>query len=152
VVTIVGSLVANAALFVAAFRILTPKQISTLGLVPGAVGGALVWTGLQNAGTALIEHQLRRTSQVYGTFAIVLGLIFWIYLGANVTIYAAELNVVLARRLWPRSLIQPPLTEADERVLAAIAEQGRRRPEQLVQVDFRRGAETSRAPPADRDR
>jgi len=28
-------------------------------------------------------------------------------------VYAAETNVVLARRLWPRSIVQPPLTQAD---------------------------------------
>ncbi len=52
--------------------------------------------------------------------------------------YAAELNVVLARSLWPRSIVQPPLTEADERVLAAQATQNQRRPEQTVSVTFTR--------------
>ena len=42
-------------------------------------------------------------------FAIVLGLLFWLYLGARLTLYAAEVNVVAARQLWPRSLLQPPL-------------------------------------------
>ena len=51
---------------------------------------------------------LRHTSQVYGVFAIVLGLLFWLYLGARLTLYAAEVNVVAARRLWPCSLLQPP--------------------------------------------
>jgi hypothetical protein len=46
---------------------------------------------------------------VYGVFAIVLGLLFWLYLGARLTLYAAEVNVVAARQLWPRSLLQPPL-------------------------------------------
>jgi len=46
---------------------------------------------------------------VYGVFAIVLGLMFWLYLGARLTLYAAELNVVAARQLWPRSLLKPPL-------------------------------------------
>ena len=50
--------------------------------------------------------------------------------------YAAEANVVWARRLWPRSLVQPPLTAADQRVLAAITEQNVRRPEQRVSVHF----------------
>lgn len=133
---IVGSLVVNGLLYVTAFRVLTPKQIGTKELIPGALVGGVAWTVLQNLGTALVEHQLRNSSQVYGTFAVVLGLIAWIYLGANVTMYAAELNVVWSRRLWPRSMVQPPLTDADERVFAAIAEQGRRRPEQTVSVSF----------------
>ncbi len=51
-------------------------------------------------------------------------------------LYAAELNVVLARRLWPRSLLQPPLTEADRRVLADLAMVEERRPEQSIAVTF----------------
>ena len=127
---IAGSLVVNGVLYVLAFRVLTPKQIGPRGLLPGALAGAAMWTVLQNVGTALVEHQLRNASQVYGTFAAVLGLIAWIYLGANLTMYAAEANVVWARRLWPRSLVPPPLTAADEEVLAAIVKQGQRRPEQ----------------------
>jgi YihY family inner membrane protein len=146
---IAGSLVVNGALYATAFRVLTPKQIPTRRLLPGAAVGAVAWTILQNLGTALVEHQLRNTSQVYGTFAAVLGLIAWIYLGANITVYAAELNVVWARRLWPRSMVQPPLTPADERVLAAIAEQGRRRPEQTVQVQFGEAASQAGAPRPD---
>ena len=38
----------------------------------------------------------------YGFFGIVLGMVFWIYLIAQVTVYAAELNVVLADHRWPR--------------------------------------------------
>jgi hypothetical protein len=65
--------------------------------------------GLQAVGGYLVGHYLRHTSQVYGVFAIVLGLLFWLYLGAQLTLYAAEVNVVAARRLWPRSVLQPPL-------------------------------------------
>jgi len=133
---VAGTLVVNGLLFVTAFRVLTPKEIGNRGLVPGALLGAFFWTVLQNVGTALVEHQLRGASQVYGTFAVVLGLMAWLYLTANLTMYAAEANVVLARRLWPRSMVQPPLTPADERVLAALAKQEERRPEQRVIVDF----------------
>jgi len=72
----------------------------------------------------------------YGVFAAVLGLVAWIYLGSEVMIYAAELNTVLARRLWPRGMVQPPLTHADQRSLALQATQNQRRPEQEVSVRF----------------
>ena len=65
-----------------------------------------------------------------------LGLIAWIYLGSELTIYAAELNTVLHRHLWPRGLVQPPLTEADQRSMALQATQNQRRPEQEVAVDY----------------
>jgi len=132
----VGSLLVNCVLYLLAFRVLTPKQVNMRDLVPGALAGGVGWTALQVGGTLLIAHQLRHTNQVYGTFAIVLGLIGWIYLGAMLTMYAAEANVVWSRRLWPRSLVQPPLTAADQRVLAAITEQNVRRPEQRVTVHF----------------
>src|SRR5262249_60346664 len=83
-----------------------------------------------------VAHQLRHTSPVYGFFAIVLGLLWFLFLGAQVTIYAAELNVVRARRLWPRSLVQPPLTPSDRTALRQLAEKEERRPEQRVEVRF----------------
>ena len=73
---------------------------------------------------------------MYGIFGIVLGLLAWIYLAVQVTVYAAEINVVLARRLWPRSIVQPPLTEADRASMALQALQNQRRPEQHVEVTF----------------
>jgi uncharacterized BrkB/YihY/UPF0761 family membrane protein len=73
---------------------------------------------------------------VYGQFGFVLGLIGWIYLVAELTMYSAEINVVRVRRLWPRSIVQPPLTDADRRVLHDIARQEERRPEQRVGVGF----------------
>ena len=58
--------------------------------------------------------------------------------------YAAELNTVLASQLWPRGLVQPPLTEADQRSLALQATQNQRRLEQQVSVDFTTPAMTQR--------
>ncbi len=149
---VAGSLVVNGLNYVLAFRVLTPKQVATRRLVPGALVGAAMWTVLQNVGTELVEHQLRGASQVYGAFALVLGLIAWIYLAMNMTMYAVEANVVLARGLWPRSLVQPPLTGADQAVLTAIAKQEARRPEQRVTVEFERAAEDgpARAPAPER--
>jgi hypothetical protein len=66
----------------------------------------------------------------------VLVLLAWISLSVAITVYAAELNVVLARRLWPRSIVQPPLTEADRAVLAAQALQNQRRDDQRVHVSY----------------
>jgi YihY family inner membrane protein len=126
----------NVALSVTAFRILTPRQIELRDLAPGAVFAGVGWTLLQLGGTYLINHQLRHTSEVYGLFAVVLGLASWLYLEAQLTLYAAELNVVRARRLWPRSIVQPPLTEADRDVLRHIARQEIRRPEQYIDVGF----------------
>lgn len=126
---------ANIGMYLAAFRVLTPSGIPTRQLVPGAVAGGFAWTVLQAVGTYLVHHFLQSDS-VYGVFATVLGLVAWIYLGVEITVYAAEINVVLARRLWPRSIIQPPLTDADRAVLSAQALQNQRHDDQRVQVSF----------------
>jgi hypothetical protein len=75
-------------------------------------------------------------ASVYGVFATVLGLLAWICLGVEITVYAAEINVVVARRLWPRSIVQPPLTQADRAVLAAQVLQNQRRDDQHVEVSY----------------
>lgn len=132
----------NVGQYLLAFRVLTPKKVATRDLVPGSIVGGVAWTLLQALGSYLIGHDLRNDSAIYGTFGIVLGLVAWLYLGVQVSIYAAELNSVLARRLWPRGLVQPPLTEADQRSIAAQATGNRRRPEQQVHVSFLEEAKT----------
>jgi YihY family inner membrane protein len=125
----------NVGMFFLTFRVLTPKGVKTRQLVPGAVLGGLAWTMAQTLGTYVVGH-FRHTDAIYGTFATVLVLMAWISLSVVITVYAAELNVVLARRLWPRSIVQPPLTEADRAVLAAQALQNQRRDEQRVYVSY----------------
>jgi uncharacterized BrkB/YihY/UPF0761 family membrane protein len=126
----------NVAWYLAVFRVLTPADVTTRDLIPGAVAGGLAYSVLLGFGTALVQHQLRNAQAVYGQFAFVIGLVSWLYLVAQLTLYAAEVNVVRSRRLWPRSIVQPPLTGADEDVLVAIAEAEERRPEQSVRVGF----------------
>jgi uncharacterized BrkB/YihY/UPF0761 family membrane protein len=67
-----------------------------------------------------VQHQLKHAQAVYGQFGFVLGLMAWLALVAQLTVYAAELNVVLERRLWPRS-VAPPITEADQRAARDLA-------------------------------
>jgi uncharacterized BrkB/YihY/UPF0761 family membrane protein len=112
--------------------VLTPKSIHWHDLLPGSITAGVVWSILQTVGVFLMDHELRNISQVYGFFAIVLGILWWIYLAAQVVVYSAEINVVRARRLWPRSLVQPPLTEADIEALGSYALVEHRRPEVSV--------------------
>jgi hypothetical protein len=37
----------------------------------------------------------------HGVFAVVIVLLSWLYLSVRLLLYSAEINVVLARRLWP---------------------------------------------------
>jgi YihY family inner membrane protein len=125
----------GAGMYLGGFRALTPKGVPTRSLLPGAITGGILWTVLQVLGAWLVHHFLHSNS-VYGVFATVLGLLAWIYLAVEITVYSAEINVVLARRLWPRSILQPPLTEADRVSMALQALQNQRRPEQQIEVTF----------------
>jgi YihY family inner membrane protein len=125
----------SAGMYLGAFRALTPKGVPTRDLLPGAITGGILWTVLQVLGTYLVHHFLHSAS-VYGVFGTVLGLLAWVYLATEITVYSAEINVVLKRRLWPRSIVQPPLTEADRHGMALQALQAQRRPEEHIEVTF----------------
>jgi YihY family inner membrane protein len=134
---IAASLVLYFVLFALAFTILTTEDLSWRDVWPGAAVAAVAWTVLQAIGGYIVSHQLRGASQTYGTFATVIGLMAWLYLAAQMTFYAAEINVVRRRRLWPRSVVQPPLTDADRRALTYYAKQEERRPDEEVDVRVR---------------
>jgi YihY family inner membrane protein len=131
-----GSFLLNLLLLLVMFRVLTGTGVRWRWLLPGAAVGAAGWSVLQTVGVQLVNHQLERANLLYGVFAVVLVLLGWLYLSTQLVLYAAEINVVLARRLWPRSLLQPPLTGPDRQVLTALARTEERRPEQRVQVTF----------------
>jgi YihY family inner membrane protein len=131
-----GSLLFNLLLVALMFRVLTATRMPWRRLLPGAAVGAVGWSVLQAVGVSIVNRQLERANLVYGVFAVVIVLLSWLYLSAQLLLYAAEINVVLARRLWPRSLLQPPLTEPDRQVLTALAETEERRPEQTIEVRF----------------
>ena len=99
------SLILNVGVFWLSFRIATAWQVPWRELRTGAAIAAVCWQVLQVVGGYVVSHQLHRASELYGTFGIVLGLLAWLFLQAEVTLYAAEADVVLARRLWPRSVL-----------------------------------------------
>jgi YihY family inner membrane protein len=137
---------ANIVLYLIGFRVLTPKGVPSRRLLPGAITGGVLWTALQALGAFLVHHYLHSDS-VYGIFATVLGLLAWVYLGVRVTVYSAEINAVLAHRLWPRAMVQPPLTEADRKSMALQALQNQRRAEQQIRVSFTDRPSGTEAPP-----
>jgi uncharacterized BrkB/YihY/UPF0761 family membrane protein len=133
-----GLLVINAVLYFASFTVLTAKAVGPRGLLPGAIAGAVAFTALITVGTGLVTHQLKNASTTYGAFGTVIGIVAFLLLLAKLTMYAAELNPVLARRLYPRSL---PLggepTDADRQVLAALVRAEQRRDDQTIDVGFK---------------
>lgn len=106
--TLLGAAAVNLGAYLLAFHILAPAGTGWKALLPGTLVGGLGWTGLETLGGLLVSHELRHTTELYGFFAIVLGLVFWLSLGSQLFVYAGETNVVLAGHLWPRHLSDPP--------------------------------------------
>jgi membrane protein len=138
---VVMTFLMNVALFSVAFRLLTVADVSWRDVLPGAIVAAVGWTILQLLGSYLVGRELSGATEVYGFFAIVIGLLWWIYLAAQLTLFAAEVNVVRSRGLWPRSMAPPPLTAEDRRALTRNAREEEQRPSESVDVRFDRSEE-----------
>jgi uncharacterized BrkB/YihY/UPF0761 family membrane protein len=118
------------------FKVLTEAKVSWGDIWPGAATASVFWVTLQAVGGFYVTHQLKHATQVYGTFALVIGLLSFIYLGAQLTLLSAEINVVRVRHLWPRSLKEPPLIEPDRRALTGQAEMEEQVEQEDVSVRF----------------
>jgi YihY family inner membrane protein len=131
----------NTGVFLLAFRVLTARQVPLRKLRAGALAGGVAWQVLQELGTYYIARELHGIDATYGLFRIVLGLLAWIYLGALVTVLAAELNAVRAGRLYPRALLRGltathEMTRADRRAYASYAAAQQHTSGQTVDVRF----------------
>jgi len=150
---IAGLLLINTGLYFASFTLLTAKVIGPRGLLPGAAVGAVAFTALITVGTGLITHQLKNASATYGAFGTVIGIVTFLLLLAKLSMYAAELNPVLSRRLYPRAL---PLggepTKADKQVLSSLVHEEKRRDDQAIGVGFGDNAAEEAAADAHRER
>jgi uncharacterized BrkB/YihY/UPF0761 family membrane protein len=104
VLELAATMVLNLAGYAAALKILSPNATTWRTILAGALLGGCGWTILQAVGTSIVAHHLHRAGALYGVFAVVLTLVFWINLGTRLFLYATELNVVLYRHTWPRSL------------------------------------------------
>ena len=122
---LVGTVIAvavNVTVLTVAFRVLTQSSVRWGDLYPGGmVGGVGLWA-VQLVGATYVSRVIVGASDVYGTFAVVLGLLVWIALLARLTLLASEINVVRANDFWPRSLTATSLTDADRRAVAQTAE------------------------------
>jgi YihY family inner membrane protein len=134
--SLAGSVLLNLGLFLLAFMVLTAEPLRPRDVAVGVITATAFWETLQLIGTWFVSRGLQHASPTYGVFAVIITLLSWLYLGAQLTLLAAEINVVLRYRLWPRSLTQPPLTRADRLTLARLARMETRRPEEVVSTSF----------------
>jgi YihY family inner membrane protein len=135
VLSLAGSAAVDLVLFVASFRLLTTAQVTARQVLPGALLATGCWLALQALGGVYVRQVLAGSSQTYGGFAAVAGLLSWLLIASELILLAAELNVVLARRLWPRSLTGE-LLDADKRALQDSAHAAQVDPRQQIAVRF----------------
>jgi uncharacterized BrkB/YihY/UPF0761 family membrane protein len=105
VAALVVSLALDFGLFVGVFVLLTSYPAKVREILPGAILATILWQILQFAGGYLVQHEVIKAGNTYGLFAIVIGTLVWLHIGAEATLYAVQLNVVRAKGLWPRALI-----------------------------------------------
>jgi membrane protein len=140
VLALAASVVAGAALFVFAFRFAAARRLSVRDVVPGAIATEVIWQLLQTFGVIFVR-QVRHASPTNAVFAVVLGLLAFLYLTATGVLLCAEINVVRINRMHPRSLLTPftdnvVLTAADRRSYARQARAQRSKGFEHVSVHF----------------
>jgi len=139
-IRIAGFLV-SIVVFMGLFRLVSGSRGTWLNVLPGAILTAALWQTLQLAGQAYVSGVINRASQMNSTFALVLGLLAFVFIAAMMGVVGLEVNVVAARHLYPRALLTPftdnvDLTAADQRAYEAYAKSQRHKGFQSVTVRF----------------
>jgi YihY family inner membrane protein len=137
--TILANLISLALIYLTLLALLllaVPRTMKRTDLRRGAIGTALGFQALQLIGTIVVTHTLGHLNATYGIFALVLGLLFYISLQAQILVYALEYNVVMRRHLWPRSLTLEPVTIADEDALSGQAKKEKITAKEGIDVKF----------------
>ena len=141
IAALAGSLAINMWAFVFAFRIACAGRLSSRDVMPGAIAAAVIWQLLQSFGIVYVGHVVQHASATNGLFALVLGLVAFLYLTATVVVLCIELNVVRVIRMHPRALMTPftdnvRLTAGDRRAYTRQAKAQRSKGFQRVDVFF----------------
>jgi YihY family inner membrane protein len=130
--------IAGALCYLGLHAMLCVRKVPFPAQLPGAVATGVFWLALQLLGTWFVNRYVLQSSDTYGVFVIVFGLLSWAYLLGMLYLYANELSVVLHDRLWPRSLTGRNLTDADLASQAAVVSREARLREMDVEVDVPR--------------
>jgi len=104
---LVSSIAVNVCVFVFVFRIATVRKVTIRDVLPGAVAAAIGWQLLQSFGVVYVNHVVTKASATNSVFALVLGLLAFLYLTSLVVVACAEINSVRVDKLYPRSLLTP---------------------------------------------
>jgi membrane protein len=138
---IAASVVINVAVSIFAFRFAPARRLSFRDVIPGAVASAVIWQLLQSFGIVYVKHVVGHASATNAVFALVLGLIAYLFITAMAILICIEVNVVRVNRMHPRALLTPftdnvSLTKGDERAYTGQAKAQRSKGFENIEVDF----------------
>ena len=102
--------------------LLCARKVPLTAQLPGAIAAGFGWWALQALGGWFVTRFVNQSSDTYGVFVVVLGLLSWTYLLGMLYLYSVELAAVLYDRRWPRSLSGRDLTDADLAAYGSLAE------------------------------
>lgn len=153
VVALALSVALNAAVFVFVFRIAAARALTVRDVAPGAIAAAVVWQLLQSFGVIYVRRVVAHAGATNGVFAIVLGLIAFLYVASVAAVLSVEINVVRVNKLHPRALLTPltdnvDLTAGDRRAYSTQAQAQRMKGFEAVDVQFHPPAEAPDEEPA----
>jgi len=142
-VSITITLLANTLVLLGVQRWAVSRRMPPTVHIAGALFAAALWQLIQTYGVVYIGRIVKESSVTNGVVGFVLGLLAFVYLVAVAFVLSAELNVVRARRLYPRALLTPftdavDLTDADRQTYAAQARSMRTKGYEEIEVTFRR--------------
>lgn len=137
VLSVVLNLLILFGVFVVLLKLCLPNKVKVKEIRTGAATAAIGLVILQSLGNYILVQHLKNLDALYSNFAIPLGLLFWIYLQAQVMYYAVEIAAVRSQRLWPRSLTGKPLTASDRRNYARQATKEKVVDEEKVTATFK---------------
>ena len=151
----IASFLLTVIIFSSIFRLISQGRAGWFAVLPGAFVTGILWQALQWVGNTYVREVIGKADdQVNQTFALVLGLLAYIYIASIMVVLGLEVNVVLRRHLYPRALLTPftdnvILTDADQAAYAAYAKSQRHKGFQSVEVTFEeRGPDPVADPPA----
>jgi uncharacterized BrkB/YihY/UPF0761 family membrane protein len=138
---IVASVMINVAVSIFAFRFTPARRLSFRDVLPGAAVSAIIWQLLQSFGVLYVRHVVRHASATNAVFAIVLGLMAYLFVAAIAILLSIEINVVRVNRMHPRALLTPftddvSLTRGDKRAYTRQAKAQRSKGFQRIEVGF----------------
>ncbi len=131
----------NAMVCLVAFRVTTARQLSFGQIAPGAVTAAVIWQLLQLFGATYVTHVVKSASTTNSVFALVLGLLAFLYLTSVVLVFSAEINAVWVDHLYPRALLTPftddvSLTSGDRKTYTGQAKAQQAKGFERIDVTF----------------